>query len=111
MKRLVTVLALLMLVFAFLGGQAFTADIYDPGLGDDHPWEEWEESNGQGNCNQGGAGTSYTAVCCFPVEILTNKELFARELKRLLFSPDKSTLSGSEERDLYIDRTKQASFK
>ena len=114
MKRLVTVLALLMLLFALLGGQAFTADINDVGIVEEnHPWEDEEDGNGQGYCNQTGGVSDYFATCYFPLDILMNDNLFLVELKKILWNSDKSntTYSGSKERDLYIDRTRQASFR
>ena len=114
MKRLVTVLALLMLLFALLGGQAFTADINDLTLeGENHPWEDEEGGNGQGNCYQTNSISDYFATGYFPLDILVNDNLFIVEFKKLLLDSDKSNTkySGSEKRDLYIDRTRQASFK
>ena len=114
MKRLVTVLSLLMLLFALLGGQAFTADINDPSIiSENHPWEDDEGGNGQGNCNQTDGIADFFATAYFPLDILVNDNLFLIELKKLLWNSDKSntTYSGSKERDLYIDRTRQASFK
>ena len=113
MKRSVMVLALLML-FVLLGGQAFTEEYYDPSvLGDDHPWETWEDGNGQGSCNQINGLTSFTATSYFPLDILVNTDVFLIEIRGILRNSGKSntTYSDSKKRDLYIDRTRQASFK
>ncbi len=114
MKRLVTVLTLWMLLFALLGGQAFTADINDPTVeGDDHPWEDWEDGGGQGNCNHEASDVFFTATGFFPLDILVNDDLFIIEIKKRLWNSDKSNTvySDSKKRNLYIDRTRKASFR
>ena len=108
MKRLFTVLAMALILLAFVWGQAVPVMADE---GEDHPWEGEDNNGGTGQYRH--AQADYYASGNFIIDVLYNSQLFFENLDLLSGQSNNSTKQFSEkkERDTDTDRTRQASVE
>ncbi|MEW6412072.1 MAG: hypothetical protein AB1483_06300 [Candidatus Zixiibacteriota bacterium] len=109
MKRLLTILALMLALFAFAWGAAFSADIEDP---DDHTWGG-EQSGEPGQYRHTNCGSEITASGVFAIDIMVYQTISYDKLRSLF---DRSRRADdlyqrTDDGVVYNNRARQVSVK
>lgn len=109
MKRLFTVLAMVLMLLVFVWGQAAPVRADE---GEDHPWEGEDNNGGTGQYRHA-QDEYYLTTGIFTVDLLFNSQLLFEDLNLLSKKSSKPTKKFSEEkeRDTYTDRLRQASIE
>ncbi|UCE24009.1 MAG: hypothetical protein JSU74_12035 [Candidatus Zixiibacteriota bacterium] len=112
MKRLIAVLALLLILPAFLWSPAALAkDIYYT-EGDDHPWGEEEGNDEPGRHRHSNSEEAEAVLCGYlPGDVILTSQIFFDDLRTFIFGPDQIKTGYPSERDTYLDHTRKASLK
>ncbi len=111
MKRLIAVLALLLVLPAFMWSQAASAAAiyYD---GDDHPWGEEEGNDEPGRHRHSNSEEQVPVLCGYiPTDIILNSQILYDDLRTFIFGPNQIKTSNPSENNSYLDRKRKASLK
>ena len=109
MKRLLTVLAMALMLLVFVWGQAVPAFADE---GEDHPWEGEGNNSGTGQYRHSRADF-YTSAFAGMDLLFNTQMLLVEDLSSLAKKTSGTTdkFSSQKERDTYTDRIKQASIE
>jgi hypothetical protein len=112
MKRAITALSMVLLLLAFMWGQAMSAASQDLLRDDDHPWGD-EGSNDDPGRNRNSGTDNVYVTGCLPVDIMFSSNLIYLDLRSIIGKAErvKPTYMGTSQTESYFDRTRRASLK